>query len=166
MWNECIRQLLTLIHKERVATVSIYKDEATLTVPSLTEDYKEASYAFREPPFLEEFLEIAVQTIPNFINKHDKISDILENLSQYYYDYPLDPADNIQLLRFFTALEQCADRAQKEEELLSKRLTDEEKARKTEFDQLLKHLAKDASQFPKAYPYLRRRLEVFCLRRQ
>jgi hypothetical protein len=154
MWNERIRQFLTFIHKERVITTSIKKDNANIVVPHLIEDYAEAHYAFRSPIFLDEFVEIIKKALPVFIDRYDEIADFIQDLSQYYYDYPLDPPDSIQLLRLFTALEQCADFAQKEESPLSKALLDDEKSRKSEFKRMLKYIKPDAGLFPDAYSYL------------
>ena len=138
MWNARFSQLLSLIHKERVVLRSIDDGVNSVLIPSLVEDYSEASYAFRSPIGLSDFATTIKEILQKFVDDYDKVASFLEDLTEYYRDYPLNPPDRIQLLRLFTALEQVATHAQKMEKILSTELDKEQKKRKNEFDVLLK----------------------------
>ena len=143
MWNTRFSQLLTLLHKERVVTKAIHRDMDNVLVTNLVEDYTEASYAYREPIYLSDFVQVIQEILPTFVDNYDELAAFTEDLVQYYRDYPLDPPDKIQLLRLFTSIEQCANYAQRKEKILKKNLSKEEKERKTEFDVLLQKIKAD-----------------------
>lgn len=152
-WNDRIKRFFTLIHQERVVNSSIERGIDDITVPELIEDYEKAQYALRMPIFMEEFVKVVKEALPAFIDKYDEIAPFTEDLVQYYYDYPLDPPDSIQLLRLFTSLEQCANYAQRNEKILSTKLDAEQIQRKADFQILLK-LAKGKQEIKDVYEYL------------
>ncbi|HEY4034183.1 MAG TPA: hypothetical protein VGL94_09505 [Ktedonobacteraceae bacterium] len=154
MWNARLGQFFTLIHKERVVTTAIHRGLDSIIVPGLIEDYKEASYAFRIPVDLDEFVQVIREALSTFIDKYNEIITFTEDLVQYYYDYPLSPPDSIQLLRLFTSLEQCANYAQKREKILVKQLDDEQTKRKEEFKVLLDKVRNDGEIAKPVYDYL------------
>ena len=137
MWNTRFSQLMTILHRERVVLKGMETGLNKVLVPSLMENYKEASYAFRNLFTLEDFVEIIEKILPTFIEKYDELVGVFEDLVQYYRDYPLDPPDNIQLLRLFSGLEQSANHFTSHEPKKNVVLNDEELARSSEFDSLL-----------------------------
>lgn len=141
MWHERFTQLFTFIHKERVMARDIRRGEDSILIPSLLKGYTDVSYAWRYPVSLLEFSDLMREILPVFISSYDNLSSLLENIAQYYYDYPFNPPDTIQLLRLFVALEQCAIYAQKKERILNKALSQEEKLRAEEFKVLLRQIA-------------------------
>ena len=155
MWNTRFGQLLTLLHKERVTTRSIEKGINNITVPSLIENYKEADYAYRDFITCRGFVDFIGSSLPVFVDKYDKIATFIEDLVQYYRDYPLDPPDNIQLLRLFTSLEQCSNYAQKTEKILKKGLSVEQSKRQKEFTKLLDKVKSEAYIPQEVRDYLR-----------
>lgn len=155
MWNTRFSQLLALIHKERVVLRAIQRGMDNILVPSLVQNYTEASYAFRNPVGLPEFVEVIQETLSTFVDSYDEIVAFIEDLVQYYCDYPLHPPDKLQLLRLFTSIEQCANYWQKKEGILTKKLTDEQKQRDEEFDVLLNQVSSNKAITKSIKIYLR-----------
>jgi hypothetical protein len=161
MWNARFGQLLAIVHKERVITQSIQRGLDTITMPGFVENYQEASYAYRQPIDTSSFVVLMKSALPTFVNNYSKIATFVEDLVQYYFDYPLNPPDSIQLLRLFTSLEQCANFAQKSEKILKRGLTAEQSKRQKEFDKLL-NKAEDDKQIPEPVrTYLRDMAQKF-----
>ncbi len=158
MWNRRFSQLLTFLHKERVITKAISRGGDKLTVPELIENYEEANYAHREMVFARPFVDIVSKALPAFVDDYDQIASFIEDLTQYYRDYPLDPPDGVQLLRLFTSMEQCAIHSYDKKEILvreRKQSDAAKKKREAEFKRLLK-LTKENRSVPRAVDtYLR-----------
>lgn len=155
MWHVRFSQLLTLIHKERVVLRAIHRGFDNILIPGFVEEYKEASYAFREPLGVSDFVEIIQKSLPAFVDNYEEIANLLEDLVQYYRDYPLDPPDNIQLLRLFSGLEQCVNHFRGNNPQPKKVLSAEETARGKEFDDLLDEIKTNTLISPSLKKYLK-----------
>lgn len=145
MWHIRFSRLLTLIHKERVVLRAIHRGLDNILIPGFVEEYEEASYAYREPVGVSDFVGIIQKTLPVFVDNYEEIANLLEDLVQYYRDYPLDPPDNIQLLRLFSGLEQCVNHFRSSSPQPKKVLSDEEKTRAKEFGDLLDSIKSNTS---------------------
>lgn len=155
MWHIRFSQLLAFIHKERVVLRAIHRGFDNILVPSFVEEYEEANYAYREPIGVSDFVEIIEKILPKFVDNYEETANLLEDLVQYYHDYPLDPPDNIQLLRLFSGLEQCVNHYWSNNPQPKKALSAEEETRRKEFDGLLDVITSNSSVTPGLKKYLK-----------
>jgi len=137
MWNVRFSQLLTILHREKVILTEMVRGLDDVLVPLLVEEYEEANYAYRSPIDIETFVEFIQNTLPAFVDNYDDIANLVEDIVQYYIDYPSSPPDNIQLLRLFSGLEQCVNHYGSSLPKRSKKLSRSETKRSNDFDKLL-----------------------------
>ena len=155
MWHIRFSQLLTLIHKERVVLKAIHRGLDNILIPGFVEEYEEANYAYREPIGVFDFVEIIQKTLPKLVDNYEEIANLLEDLVQYYHDYPSDPPDNIQLLRLFSGLEQCVNHFRGNNPQPKKVFSAEENARSKEFEDLLGEIKTNTLISPSLKKYLK-----------
>lgn len=155
MWHIRFSQLLAFIHKERVVLRAIRRGFDNILVPSFVEEYEEANYAYREPIGVSDFVEIIEKILPTFVDSYEETANLLEDLVQYYHDYPLDPPDNIQLLRLFSGLEQCVNHFWSNNPQPERALSTEEETRSKEFDDLLGAIKSTPTITPRLKKYLK-----------